>query len=200
VTRLGHVIALFADVHAATRILARALEECRVAGVDTIALLGDLFDRDEQAERCAETLHGWPVLGVYGNHEREAALAATSGALTLSAPSVALLTSLEEELDIDDVRFTHEVASWGHDDPHARLFGRAAAVASAPGPRLTFTGHTHYRQARDERGPLDIARGELSLVAGRRYLINPGPLLTGQFAIWDRDAGIVRFRHVQLDG
>ena len=193
------MVALFADVHAATRILARALDDCRAAGVDTVALLGDLFDRDEQADRCAEALHGWPVLGVYGNHEREAALAATTGELALNDVTIALLAALGEELEIDDVRLTHEVTSWGQADPYARLFGRATAVAHPPGPRVTFTGHTHYRQARDDRGPLDIAHGELFLAAGRRYLINPGPLLTGQFAIWDRDADVVRFRHVQLD-
>jgi predicted phosphodiesterase len=200
VTRLGRSVALFADVHAATRILSRALAECRVAGVDTVALLGDLFDRDEQADRCVEALEGWNVLGVYGNHEREAALAAAAGALALRAETVALLTLLEDELNIGDVLFTHEVASWGHDDPYARLFGRATVESQPTGPRVTFTGHTHYRQARDERGPLDIARGELTLAPGRRYLINPGPLLTGQFAIWDRESDIVRFRHVQLDG
>jgi predicted phosphodiesterase len=200
VTRLGRSVALFADVHAATRILNRALLECRAAGVETVALLGDLFDRDEQADRCVEALEGWPVIGVYGNHEREAALAAATGELALRAETVALLTSLEEELSIDDVLFTHEVASWGHDDPYARLFGRESIATPPAGPRVTFTGHTHFRQARDERGPLDIARGELILAAGRRYLINPGPLLTGQFAIWDRESDIVRFRHVQLDG
>jgi predicted phosphodiesterase len=200
VTRLGRSLALFADVHAATRILTRALADCRAAGVETVALLGDLFDRDEQADRCVAALEGWPVIGVYGNHEREAALAAAAGTLALRDETVALLTSLEEELEIDDARFTHEVASWGHDDPYARLFGRAAPNAQPNGARVTFTGHTHYRQARDERGPLDIARGELPLAPGRRYLINPGPLLTGQYAIWDRDADVVRFRHVQLDG
>jgi predicted phosphodiesterase len=200
VRRLGRSVALFADVHAATRILSRALTECQAAGVDTVALLGDLFDRNEQADRCVKALEGWHVIGVYGNHEREAALAAGAGALALRAETVALLTSLEEELSIDDVLFTHEVASWGHVDPYARLFGRAEVAAPPATPRVTFTGHTHFRQARDERGPLDIARGELTLAAGRRYLINPGPLLTGQFAIWDRESDIVRFRHVQLDG
>jgi predicted phosphodiesterase len=200
VTRLGRSVALFADVHAATRILSRALTECRAAGVETVALLGDLFDRDEQADRCVEALEGWPVIGVYGNHEREAALAAAAGALALRTETVALLTSLEEELHVGDALLTHEVASWGHDDPYARLFGRATASPPAEGPRITFTGHTHYRQARDERGPLDIARGELALAPRRRYLINPGPLQTGQIAIWDRVSDILRFRHVQLDG
>jgi predicted phosphodiesterase len=200
VTRLGRRVALFADVHAATRPLTRALEECSAAGVETIALLGDLFDRHEQADRCAEALVGWHVVGVHGNHEREAALAAGEGAVALRAETLALLESLEEELEVGDICFTHEVASWGHDDPHARLFGRADANGHRTVPRVTFTGHTHYRQARDERGPLDVARGELTLMTGRRYLINPGPLLIGQFAIWDREEDVVRFKHVQLDG
>jgi predicted phosphodiesterase len=193
-------VALFADVHAATKVMARALSDCRDAGVETVALLGDLFDRNEQADRCAETLAGWHVVGVRGNHEHEAALAAGAGAVSLQPETLSLLNSLRDELVVDDVVFTHETLSWGHDDPHARLFGRASSNGAAPLPRVTFTGHTHYRQARDERGPLDIARGELALAPGRRYLINPGPLLTGQYAIWERERDVVRFRHVTLDG
>ena len=30
----------------------------------------------------------------------------------------------------------------------------------------------------------------------RCFLINPGPLVNGQFGIWDRQAGIVYFQHV----
>lgn len=198
-TELGQTIALFADAHAATRVMARALDDCRSVGVETIVLLGDLFDRPEQADRCAATLLGWHVVGVYGNHEREAALDAATGLLALEPGTVALLSALSEELEVGDALFTHEVGSWGHDDPFARLFGRGERNGQHPGARVTFTGHTHYRQARDERGPLDIARGEMTLAPARRYLINPGPLLTGQFAIWDRVADIVRFRHVPPD-
>lgn len=192
------MVGLFADVHGAQGTLRRALAGCREAGVDQIALLGDLFDRAEQADGCARALAGWPVIGVWGNHEREIAMdAAAHGAL--EADTVRLLTGLDELVIVEDVCLTHEAARWDRADPLARLFGNAArdGLPSVPAQaRITFAGHTHYRAARDERGPLDLARGSLTLDPARRYLINPGALAAGQYAIWDRAAGVVRFREV----
>jgi len=194
-TRVG----IFSDVHGSIRTLERALQVCREEGVETIALLGDLFDRHEQADPCAEVLAGWHVVGVYGNHEREVAIEASLGVYPLREETVRLLSALEEEVIIGDVRLAHEVEHWGHVDPIARLFGRGphANGHHTVTERLTFTGHTHFRQARDERGTLDIARGALSLDPSRRYLINPGALLIGQYAIWDRQDDVVFFRNVE---
>jgi predicted phosphodiesterase len=170
-----------------------------VDGVDTIALLGDLFDRHEQADACAQALAGWRVVGVYGNHEREVALAAGAGELALLDETVHFLRGLHEEVFIEDVHLTHDIPHWGHQDPIARMFGRGPEQnGHRPHARMTFTGHTHYRQARDERGILDIARGALPIDPLRRYLINPGALMIGQYAVWDRGAGIVYFRNVEF--
>lgn len=192
---LGRVVGLFADVHGSLPNLTGALDRCRAAGVESIALLGDLFDRVEQADGCARALADWHVTGVWGNHEREIALAAAELGV-LDAATIAMLQGLDEELVIDDICFAHEVPRWGP-DPLARLFGRAPAPAEADGARITFAGHTHYRAARNERGPLDVARGSLTLDPQRRYLINPGALAVGQFAILDRNTGIVSFREVE---
>ena len=197
---LSRRVGVFADVHGSTRTLERALESCRDEGVETIALLGDLFDRHEQADPCALALAGWHVVGVYGNHEREVAIEAALGVYPLREETVRLLSALEEEVVIGDVRLAHEVEHWGHVDPIARLFGRERHPNGQHGAvteRLTFTGHTHFRQARDERGTLDIGRGSLTLDPARRYLINPGALLIGQYAIWDREEDIVYFRNVE---
>ena len=195
---LGRMIGLFADVHGSQRTLERALEGCREAGVDQIALLGDLFDRVEQADGCARALAGWPVVGVWGNHEREIVLdAAEHGAL--EAETVQLLTGLDEVVLVEDVCLMHEAAHWGRTDALARVLGRVqhnGHVQHHPRARITFAGHTHYRSARDERGPLDVARGSLTLDPARRYLINPGALAAGQYAVWDREAGVIRFREV----
>ncbi len=195
--RLARTVGIFADVHGAQRTLAGALVACRAAGVEQIALLGDLFDRIEQADACASALAGWPTIGVWGNHEREIALAAsTEGAL--APATVALLTGLREELVVEEARLTHEAAHWGYSAALARLVAHRAAAAPAPdAARITFAGHTHHRAARDERGPLDVGRGTLTLDPARRYLINPGALAVGQYAIWDRGRGIVRFCHVE---
>lgn len=195
---LGKKVAIFSDVHGATRTLATALERCEEAGVETIALLGDLFDRHEQADGCAAVLASWHVVGVYGNHEREVALAAAAGELELLDETVRLLSALQEDVVIGDVHLTHEVPHWGHYDPIARMFGRGAdSNGHNARARMTFAGHTHYRIARDERGTLDIARGALPLEPTRRYLINPGALMIGQYAIWDREEHIIHFQNVE---
>lgn len=194
-THFGRIVGIFADVHGAQRTLASALADCRVAGVEQIALLGDLFDRAEQADGCARALAGWPTIGVWGNHEREIVHGA-AGEGVLSPQTVCLLTGLTEELLIEDVCLTHEAAQWSRAATLARLAMPLASGVphSEPGQaRITFAGHTHHRAARDERGPLDLGRGVLTLAPARRYLINPGALLAGQYAIWNRETGVVRF-------
>lgn len=195
---LGNIVGLFADVHGADGTLARALRVCRDEGVESVALLGDLFDRVEQADQCASALAGWHVVGVYGNHERDVALAVAAGRVAVHPATAGLLGSLQERVIIEDVCLIHEEVSWGHRDPLAALFGAGPGTnGTTYHARITFTGHTHFRHARDERGPLDIARGVLPLEHHRRYLINPGALASGQFAIWDRDEQVVYFRQVE---
>lgn len=197
---VGRTIGLLADVHGSTRVLQRALDVMRESGVETVALLGDLFDRPEQADPCADTLAGWHVIGVYGNHERELAEAAAAGELAVRENTFRLLASLRDRVEIEDILLLHEVERWEHADPLARILSRNGNGHQAGTPpahaRITFAGHTHVRAVRDERGPIDVARGTLVLDPARRYLINPGALAVGQFAILDRTTSIVSFRHV----
>ena len=201
-TELGKIVGVFSDVHGNLRTLGRALDRCAAEGVEQIALLGDLFDRHEQADACIAPFTGWDVVGVYGNHERETALAAAAGQIDLAATTIALLSRLQEEVIIGDTRLTHEVEHWGpgHHDLMARLLGRVHlghAHEEAEQSRLTFTGHTHFRQLRGESGTLDIARGSATLDSTRRYLINPGALAIGQYVIWDRENDVIQFRQVE---
>lgn len=194
---LGKMVALFADVHGAHATLGKALVQCRAIGVSTVALLGDLIDRAEQADACAKVLAGWNVVGVYGNHEREIALAASELSSDLNEETLRLLSGLRERVIVDDVCLMHEVEQWGHHDLLDRLLRREESNGHGPKARITFSGHTHYRQARDEHGPLDITRGLLAINDRRRYLINPGALASGQFAIWDRESQVVLFRQIE---
>lgn len=196
-TSLGNIVALFADVHAETRTMERALEQCEVAGVETIALLGDLFDRAEEADRCAEVLAEWHVTGVYGNHEREIALAAAAGEIPLRDETILMLSGLQERIVIQEVCFVHEEERWGYVDPVARMFARHETNGHNSSAHITFAGHTHFRSARDERGHLDIARGSLRLEEARRYLINPGALAAGQYAIWNRTTRTIDFHQIE---
>ncbi len=193
---LGAVVGLFADVHGAHATLTRALTVCGAEGVATIALLGDLIDRTEQADACALALAEWHVVGVYGNHEREIALAAARQEGELRDETIRLLSDLRERIVIEDVCLTHEGDEWGQANPLLRVLGAPEAPEREGSARITFSGHTHYRSARDERGTIDIARGRLTLDPRRRYLINPGALAVGQFAIWDRTTQVIEFRQV----
>ena len=193
---LGLAVALISDVHGAAGTLERALELCRQEGVESVALLGDLIDRPEQADACAVALMDWHVVGVYGNHEREIALqAAERGGLRRE--TVELLSSLQEHVVICDACFTHEAAHWAHQHgPLARLL---VALHHEPwaGARLTFVGHSHVRTARNQHGALDIARGRLTLAPHHRYLINPGAVTAGQFAVWNREMDVVTFHQIE---
>jgi predicted phosphodiesterase len=194
---LGNKVALFADVHGASGTLERALIQCQEMSVSTVVLLGDLIDRTEQANSCARALSGWSVVGVYGNHEREIALAAQAHGNELERETLELLAGLRERIVIEDVCLTHEAEHWGNHALVDRLLGRDESNGHRQPARITFAGHTHYRHARDEHGPIDIARGSLAINDRRRYLINPGALASGQFAIWDREQQVVLFRQIE---
>lgn len=201
--RLGAIVGLFADVHGAHAALHQALAQCRMEGVTTIALLGDLIDRVEQADACADALAGWDVVGVYGNHERDIALAAGEGDLNLRPETVQLLRGLRARVSIGDACLLHEGDDWERANAASQLFrppeGDIDTPTVAPS-RITFAGHTHYRQARDQRGIVDITRGRFTLRPHRRYLINPGALTAGQFAIWERTPDLIRFCQVSSSG
>lgn len=195
---LSDRVGILSDVHGERRTLQRSLDFCRDNGVETIALLGDLFDRVEEADPCVGLLLDWHVVGVYGNHEREIVLAAAVGEVDVLPQTVDLLSGLQERIVIDDVCLIHEEERWGFHDPVAAMFER---VPGTNGHRsaawITFAGHTHVRSARTESGPLDLSRGRIELKTLRRYLINPGALAIGQFAIWDRVERTVHFHQLE---
>jgi predicted phosphodiesterase len=191
-------IGVFSDIHGELRALERALLACGAAGVGSIAVLGDLFDRVEEADRVAGAFEGWDVFGVYGNHEREVALAAAAGELALLEATTLLLSGLQAEITVGDVRLVHHDGDFHH-DPVAQLFSRSRTANghSTQTPWITFHGHTHVRRARSEHGPLDISRGRISLSRARRYDVNPGALSIGQFIIWDREEQTIRFLQLE---
>ena len=181
---LGDRIAVMSDIHGEHRLLARVLRHCEQAGVQSIVLLGDLFDRLDQAEMCAFHLADWNVAGVVGNHEREAVAERRDSGRPVNGSVGRLLERLGDSLVLEEAVFVHDEMD---------------AFTVEPGQyrhSVIFAGHTHYRLARDDRGPLDISLGHIGLKPGRRYLINPGSVLDGQFAIWERDRSRVTFERV----
>lgn len=198
VIKLPSRIALFADAHGHTELIQQALRICKREGVEEIVLLGDLVDRSDQADACALALAGWSVSGVFGNHEQQMIGALTIGDdLGLRPETIDLFMSLEPYLLIDGICFCHDSPPReGHaaSDHHtfAHVLSRAQTPTVSP-YHIVFMGHTHFRHARNERGPLDLSTNLIRIQPQRRYTINPGALTAGQFAIWDRAESVVRF-------
>ena len=185
-------MALFADAHGHVDHLEKALAVCRQAGVEHVVLLGDLIDRFDQADACALAMTDFRVSGVFGNHEQELIGALLIGDdLGLRPETVDLFKRLDETIVVEDVCFSHEEPS-GQSRNGDQWVNRAIAPAQLP-YHIVFSGHTHFRHARDERGSLDFSSNQIRLNPRRRYRINPGALTAGQFAIWDRPAALVRF-------
>lgn len=176
--------AVISDIHGEHRMLARVLATCRERDVQRIVLLGDLFDRLDQVERCARELSGWSIAGVLGNHEREA-LAGASNQAPVNGATATLVDSLGDRLHLAEALFVHD-----------ELECQTVEATDIERPRVVFAGHTHYRQAKDDAGPIDLTLGRIHLREDRRYLINPGAVIDGQFAIWDRHESHVLFERV----
>ncbi len=169
-------IAIMSDIHGEHRTLERVLQRCEQSGVHRVVLLGDLFDRVDQIDRCLQQLHGWSVMGVLGNHEREA----LEQRLDREADIAHLIEGSGDALHLYEAVFLHDQLD------RTRINGS----------RLVFAGHTHVRQAVDDRGPIDISLGHITLRENRRYVINPGAVVDGQFAIWDRENRNVLFERI----
>ncbi|MEX2426284.1 MAG: metallophosphoesterase family protein, partial [Thermomicrobiaceae bacterium] len=129
---LGQRIAVMSDIHGEYRVLIRVLEECRNDGVNAIVLLGDLFDRLDQARVCADVLADWPVAGVLGNHERDALRQITIAEDESHARR--LVERLDDRFRLDEALFVHDMLELTGDEEYG------------PGRKhLVFTGHTHVR-------------------------------------------------------
>ena len=190
-------MALFADAHGHVDLIQRALTVCRQSDTDQIVLLGDLIDRPDQADFCALAMSGFTTWGVFGNHEQEMIDAIAIGDdLGLRPETIDMFMGLAEMLVVDGICFAHEGPPAAPRNPLEDFFNRSRIPAISP-YHIIFSGHTHFRHALDERGPLDLATGYIRLNPQRRYRINPGALTAGQFAIWDREGGLVHFYTVQ---
>ncbi len=189
-------MALFADAHGHVDHLERALAVCRQAQVEQIVLLGDLIDRSDQADACAMAMAAFQVSGVFGNHEQEMLDALSIGDdLGLRPETVDMFMSLSQNIIVEGVCFCHDGPPIAAYSPMEHFFNRNYTPAISP-YHIVFSGHTHYRHAYDERGPLDLGTSTIQLNPHRRYRINPGALTAGQFGIWHRDQGLVRFYNV----
>ena len=107
-----------------------------------------------------------------------------------------MFMGLAETIVVEQMCFCHDGPPVALKPPAQDFFNRASAPAVSP-YHIVFSGHTHFRHAFNEHGPLDLANGTIVLKPERRYRINPGALTAGQFAIWEREAGMVKFYNVR---
>jgi predicted phosphodiesterase len=190
-------MALFADAHGHVDLIQRALKVCQQLNIEDIVLLGDLIDRSDQADFCALAMANFKIRGVFGNHEQQMIDALSIGDdLGLRPETIDMFMGLEDIIVIDDICFCHDGPPRVPHNPMEDFFNRSRLPAISP-YHIVFSGHTHFRHAYDERGPLDLATNNIQLNPARRYGINPGALTAGQFAIWDRETNVVRFYTVR---
>ncbi|MBI3537732.1 MAG: metallophosphoesterase family protein [Chloroflexi bacterium] len=190
-----HRLALIADLHGHIEILLPALELCHAEKVDALVFLGDLIDRADQADACVNALRDWRAYGVSGNHEAAMLAALAQGAdLKLKPETIQFIRTLEPRLIAGDVCFLHDELEEPRADPLQKFFARETPREN--GYRVLFVGHTHHRAARSDNGPLDVSHN-ITLDPNREYVINPGALVGGMFAIWDRAERVVRFKQVK---
>lgn len=177
--------AIISDIHGEHRMLQRVLDRCHDRRVQRLVLLGDLFDRLDQVERCADLLTEWTVTGVFGNHERDALRHGNSNGSPCNGFIARFVEAFADQLRLGEALFVHDHSECSWND-----------LAAPDHPRIIFSGHTHYRQAKDDNGPLDLSLGKIRIREDRRYLINPGAVVDGQFAIWERNESNVLFERV----
>lgn len=189
-------IGIVADVHGEYRLLEAALDIFRNRQIDTLAILGDLFDRVDQADRCVAPLTEWNLIGIYGNHELEALQSSGLHGHALHRHTVDVLSGFQEQVDRFGARFLHDPIIDEPVNPLQAIRGERQHTPQDEGPRIIFYGHTHHRQLRDEKGSIDIHRGCVRLNGSRRYYANPGPLAEGQYMIWDRQSDTMEFLQV----
>lgn len=186
-------VALFADAHGHVDLIHKAVQVLEREGVGHIVLLGDLIDRPDQADACTLAMAGMAVSGVFGNHEQEVIDALTIGDdLGMRSETIDLFMALEPVVILDNVCFCHDNPPGSHHDPMEHFFSRNAVLAPTR-YHIVFSGHTHFRAARDEHGSHDLGTNRLRVRPDRHYMINPGALTAGQFAVWDREQSVVKF-------
>jgi predicted phosphodiesterase len=186
-------LALFADAHGHVDLIRQALKILERERVEHIVLLGDLIDRSDQADACALAMSDFKVEGVFGNHEQEVIEALAIGDdLGLRPETIDMFMALEPVIIVDNVCFCHDSPPGVSHNPMEHFFSRDTALP-ATRYHIVFSGHTHFRAARDEHGSHDLGTGRLLIRPHRHYSINPGAMPAGQFAIWERSEGVIRF-------
>lgn len=218
-------LAIISDIHGNFQALQAVLADLDRAGATDIISLGDNIGYGPEPEEVVRALVDRRVRSVLGNHElalnspsyfeRLNPVTRISLDLTkklLSNDSLDFCRSLPLSISRDNARFVHgsppaSVSTYIWDaggEKLARLFATYSEF-------LCCYGHTHDL-ARFVKQGNHYARHEVRmertrLVAGRRYLINPGSVgqprdglnRLAKYGIWDQDQQLFENRAVEYD-
>jgi diadenosine tetraphosphatase ApaH/serine/threonine PP2A family protein phosphatase len=214
-------IAIISDIHANLVAIETVLAACQP--FDAVWCLGDVVGYGPRPHECIALLQTLPHMCVIGNHDFAAIGRLHLDDFNAVAQRVTAWTA--SALTLDDVSFLEALPNRIIDDPVTLVHGSPRqpiweyiyepSVALANFDLLDtatcFVGHTHicslFIEAEAARGLLRQPRDGDCYVLGRgRAIINPGSV--GQprdgdpraaYALYDTDAGIVRFHRLEYD-
>ena len=220
-------VLVLSDIHANATALEACLEAAKGRWQHGVCL-GDLVGYGPDPDEVTRRLRGLPIKTIRGNHDKaacgltsleefnpvaRAAVEWTQG--QLDPENRAFLFELPRgPLTSDSLIFVH--GSLHDEDEYVFTPSQALETLLEAHSRVTFFGHTHHQGGFAYQGEsLDLLQlrprgteqfAALRLVAGKRYLLNPGSV--GQprdgdpraaFAIADLDHQVVEFWRVAYD-
>ena len=212
--------AVLSDIHANLEALDAVLADASAQHCDQFVCLGDIVGYNADPSECLQRIRKLNCPVVKGNHDEQASIAVSTEEFNemaeeaigwtrehLSAEEKAWLADLRLMKTVRDFTIVHATlhtpGQWGY------VFNDLDAIASFTYQQtaLCFFGHTHWPSAflRDD-SVHRVAVGQIVLVPGRKYFINPGSI--GQprdrdwraaYCIYDTERNVVEQHRVKYD-
>jgi predicted phosphodiesterase len=193
-------IGLLTDIHEQVEHLGQALARLETEHLDVIVQLGDacdLYGPGRGTTAVVEMLNAAGVIGVWGNHDigfcHEVSAEMQAG---MEPRVLAYMANMRPKLELADCHFSHvdpyldptDVLSlWMAAEKPNSLEMAMPSFAATP-QRILFLGHYHRWIVIDDCGVVNWdATSPLWLNPDQRFLIVVGPLVKGQFGVYDTD-------------
>ncbi len=212
--------AILSDIHANLEALEAVLADAQAQACSNFVCLGDVVGYNANPSQCLKMIRDLECPVVKGNHDEQVSMAASTESFNelaeeaigwtraqLSADEKAWLADLRLTRQVRDFTIVHATldtpGQWGY------VFNDLDAIASFTYQHTTlcFFGHTHWPTAfvRDD-DVRRLAAGQIPLLPGKKYFLNPGSI--GQprdrdwraaYGILDLDRQIFEHRRVKYD-
>ena len=220
----GMRYAVLSDVHANLQALRATLDVLAGERIDRYLCAGDLVGYGPWPNECVELIASLPGVCIAGNHDLIALGRLSDDRCTSSArrslgwtrtvltnASRGYLATLPSRAKVDGVVLSH--GSLDNPSEYVTQPGQADAqlaqlTCEEPDAHMLVLGHTHrpWVYSRDTGTLLRRAPGTVALVAGARYLVNPGSVgqsrdnrPDARFAVVDAGSGSVELHSIRYD-